>query len=170
MTIDFAEWNAAFKRIADPAARKLQAIISRDTAYQNTQPTTTSEPTPEAQEAVRAVQVALERDIREFHKDRRPALEKRHTELIEAAEVFCAQAADALGALGDFEDRANGFIRQTRGRALRPLASADLRLALNGFNQSAARAREQARATQPIRSAIRKVLARPVFSDLLGKV
>jgi hypothetical protein len=171
MTINFPEWFGAFKRIADPAARKLQEIVARDTAFQQQCETTTSVLSPEAAEAAKVVQTTLDREIREFHEARRPALVKRHMELIASAEQLAAQTADALGTLDSFEHQANGFIRQTRGRALRPLASADLRLALDGFRQNAARARESAHAeSRPIRSAIRRVLQRPTFADLLGKV
>src|SRR5262245_6263586 len=118
MRIDFGRWLSEWLPIEQRADAQIQGIVQRDTAFQQTQQTTTTVLAPEAEEAARTVKAALEKSRAGFHAERSGAIRAEHLKLLSARATLAAQSAEAERVLEQFEDEANRFLRRTGGRQL----------------------------------------------------
>jgi hypothetical protein len=156
---EFYEVHAPFDRI-------LSLIAQRDGQFQEAEGTVTSALPDEGQAAVARVDAQRRKGLEAFHVKHGAVIERQLGQLEDHAE---ATSAEADRALAHFQSQIDLFTTKTKGPWRRRLANSDLSVELEGFvdRVRAVRLATQ-QAAQPIRTAIRWVPERPVFSGLLG--
>ena len=166
MSVNFGQWINEWIAIEHPATKKLQAVLTRDTAHQAARGITTSELTEEAQAAYRVIEAALERQRQQFHDSHAVAIRAHFDKTIESVATLCTQTSAAARAMADEDLALDDFHRRTGGRRRPRLARYDeLTDLARHLEDLAARA---LRLTQdaPPKSVARRVIERLDFSDL----